>query len=130
MHSQRVQLAVAAAAGIVSGFLPWVSLGILSVSGTDGTDGWIVIGIFAVALICALTGTKEAALQGGGRGASIAMGVLGALMGAWKLSDVSSIAGQGEDNPFAKAVSPGAGLYLMLIAGIAVVVVAVRRPTR
>jgi hypothetical protein len=125
MHSQRTMVAIAAAAGIASAFMPWVSMGMLSVSGTDGSDGWIVIGIFSVALIMALAGAKDAPMRGGGRGAVITMGILGAALGGWKLSDVSSV--NVSDNPFARGISAGAGLYLMLVAGIALVVVSAKK---
>jgi hypothetical protein len=125
MHSQRTLALIAAVAGIVSAFMPWVSMGMLSVSGTDGSDGWIVIGIFAIGLIGALAGTKQGAMSGGGRIAAILSGVLGACMGIWKISDVSSV--RGKAGAFGAAVHTGIGLYIMAIAGIALVIVSLRK---
>jgi hypothetical protein len=55
--SQRWVLIVAAAAWTLCTFLPWINIPIRgSVAGTEG-DGWITLGIFALALLITLTGT-------------------------------------------------------------------------
>lgn len=115
MHTQRTLMVVAAAAGIVSAFLPWVSMGIISVSGVDGADGWLVIGLFGVPLIVGLAGGKHTPLSGGARASAILCGALGGALGVWKLADVSAM--RDSDGVLARAIHAGAGLYLMVAAG-------------
>ena len=122
MHAQRVGVAVAAAAGMLSAFLPWVTFGPMSAAGTDGTDGWIVLGVFAVPFLMAIAGGSVV-----GRVLSAIAGVLGLACGVFKIVQLSQAKSELRDNPFAGAISPGIGLFVMIIAGLVVIVFAAIR---
>lgn len=122
MSSQQVVLIVAAAAGMLGTFLPWINIPIRgSVAGTEG-DGWITLAIFAIALLVTLSGTP-----GIGRRIWIGLaGVAAAVVGGYDAANImarkSELAAEG--NRFAEAlassVSIGAGLYLVIVAGLVV----------
>lgn len=115
-----------AAIGVVSAFLPWITLPIIgSKSGVDGTDGWIAVGMFGVAAIIALAGPS---VMGSGRRTWFGiLGILGLGLGLWKISDVYSIQSQmaaegGFGSRMAEAISVGIGLWLLAAAGAGMIV--------
>lgn len=129
IHNQRFAISVAAGAGMLSTFLPWVHAPIIgSVSGTAG-DGWITLVLFVPAMVLALLGEKSQILDGGQRlGAVIPAGVAG-LIGLIKIVNFySTMSNAARDNPFAKAFSGtvqiGIGIYLLIAAGAAVGILA------
>jgi hypothetical protein len=78
MSRQRIALIVAAAAGMLGTFLPWINIPIRgAVNGTEG-DGWITLGIFSFALLIAVTGEAEGLL---GRSGLVLMGTIAAAVG-------------------------------------------------
>ncbi len=89
LHSQRTWIMVMGAAGIVSAFLPWITAPIVgSVSGVDGPDGWLVVGIFFVALLIGLKGNRSLSLSFGARAALAIVGIAGTAIAAWKISTI------------------------------------------
>lgn len=125
-------------AAIIGSFMPWAKvsapiLGTMTVSGVDGSDGWITAGLgLAIAVYAglALRGQRMplvvpvlAALS--------ALGLLG--LGAWKIVDLQSAEADmrasmsGEDDPLglgkamsaATQMSVGSGLWLLTLAGLA-----------
>lgn len=122
VSGQRVVLMIAAAAGMVGTFLPWINVPIVgAVPGTKG-DGWITFGIFAVALFSMLGDAP-----GMGRRIWIALVGAGAVaVGGYDAAGISArkaeVAAEGGrfGEALANAVSIGAGLYLVIIAGLAV----------
>lgn len=108
-------------------FLPWVHAPIIgSVFGTAG-DGWITLVLFIPAMVLALSGTKLYPVMGGARlGAAIPAGIA-AFIGLEKIVSFKSKMGDlPRDNPFAQALSAsvqiGIGIYLLIAAGITLVV--------
>ena len=130
MHKQRLYVLIAAAAGMLGTFLPWVSLPFLgSVSGVNaGADGWISFVFFGVVVAMTLIGNRESLLEGYQFTLSVVFGAVGAIFGLWKIIDINSVMGgkgQGEmGKAMGKMISVGFGLYLIVLAGIAVVVLA------
>jgi hypothetical protein len=127
LHRQRFVVAVAASAGMLATFLPWVHAPIVgTIMGTAG-DGWITLALFIPAAVLALRGVKDQPLEGGYRlGAAIPAGIA-AMIGIVKLGDIIARKNDlPQDNPLAKAISAsvqiGFGLYLLIAAGIALVV--------
>jgi len=120
MNPQRVWVCIAAGLGILSALLPWVSIGLVSVSGTSGGDGLIVIGLFVVGLITALSHPRGEPLGRGGRTTVLLVGLLGAGVGGWKIVQV------GEASRGMFRASPGVGLYLMIVAGLAMFILGLR----
>jgi len=121
-HSQRTWIMVMGAAGILSAFLPWITAPIVgSVSGIDGPDGWLVVGIFVVALLIGLTGNRSQSLSFGGRAGVAIFGIAGTALAAWKISSIYEMKSSGGNSnlevALSNAISVGAGLWVMAVAG-------------
>jgi len=127
MNKQRLGILIAAAVGMLATFLPWINTFMGSVAGSSG-DGWISFGLFAIVLILVLTGDKKTRLAGKKFIASLVMAVLAGALGIWKIVDFkSSMSEAMGGDPFSEALgagfSIGMGLYLMVLAAIAVLVI-------
>lgn len=119
---QRWVLIIAAAAGMLGTFLPWINIPLRgAVSGTEG-DGWITLGFFALALFITLTGTP-------GLGRRLCIGLAGLVASAMGVYDVANISARKAEmasdggrlaEALANSISIGAGLYLVIIAGLVV----------
>ena len=96
---------------IVGTFGPWASLGFISVSGINTDDGKIVFGMGLVAVIVSLV---LRAGKMGGKSGRILLGILGVLIAAASAYDLNNLAGLA-----------GWGIYLDLLAGVGLVVLAV-----
>jgi len=133
MHKQKIALIVAAAIGMLSIFLPWANVPLLgSISGTSSNIGWIMFVLFGItlAVILFLGDRKKAVDQKDLKQIAgiIAPAAIAALIAIWQMiSFNSSMKGLGADNPYAallsSSVSLGIGLYIAIIAGIAVVAI-------
>jgi hypothetical protein len=126
MHQQRLAIVIAAAVGMLGTFLPWVSVPFLgSISGARG-DGWISFVLFLVALLMALLGNKQSIMKGIQFVVAIVFGALAAALGVWKILDINSAMGETTaENPLSQSlgsiVSIGIGLYVIVVAGIAII---------
>lgn len=107
--------------GVIGAFLPWATFGIFSVAGTDG-DGVITLILFIVFGLIGLwlgrQGDPNVAM-----GVKVLSIVLMAVVVVIAVYDIANISSEGDS--FIK-VSPGGGLYLTLISGIAGLIVAAR----
>jgi len=128
---QRIAIIIAAGAGMLGTFLPWVTVPILgSVNGTAGDgQGWIPFGLLAVSLVTALLGTLGYGLSGEQRliGAGTALAASGVAL--WKVIEFKKkMSDAPDDNPIAKALASsvqlGPGLIVIILAGIAVAIIA------
>ena len=126
MHKQRIAILITAIIGGIGTFLPWAEVPFLgSINGTEG-DGWITLGLFAVPLILALIGKSEEPLKGPKLiGASIAS-FFAAIIGFIDLNDISGLSGSNDmiSQMMGDMVSVGSGLYVIIIAGIALPILA------
>ncbi len=128
-HKQRLAILIAAGLGMVATFLPWVHAPIIgAVAGTRG-DGWITLVLFAPAMIAALIGSTSLPLTGAQRLAVVLPAGIAGLIGVWKIIDFNiRMAQLQDDSPFAAALSLsvdiGIGLYLLVVAGGTVPIVA------
>jgi hypothetical protein len=94
---------------VVGGFGPWATaLNVISVSGTRGGDGWIVIGAAAVA-----GGVLFASPRGAGPVLAILAGIGGIFVGVVDLNDISSRSA---------AVEPAWGIYAVLVGSATLVI--------
>jgi hypothetical protein len=133
MHKAKLYTIIAAGVGALASFLPWASVKAFgmsaSVSGVDGSDGWINIFLFAPAIVLCLMGNKLQPLAGGHQlGAVIPAGIAG-ILGLYKIIQVSGTGptkGKGGEIPEAVGkmmdvgASPGIGLFLIVLAAVAV----------
>ncbi len=123
MHKQRIALLIACGIGIIATFLPWVNAPFIgSVSGSAG-DGWFSFTFFTIAGIICLFGNRANMIKKGQVIAVIFFALLSVALGIWKLIDISSIIGR--DNIFSASVTPGIGLFAIILAGIALPVIIV-----
>ncbi|MDA9775431.1 hypothetical protein N9B67_03810 [Algibacter sp.] len=127
MNKQRLAILTVAGLGVLATFLPWVKVPILgSVNGTQG-DGWITLVLFAIAILISLSKDKTKAIEGGLLYAAILPGGLAGALGLWKIIDFNSKMEELGGNVMAEAigstVSIGIGLYLVVLAGIALPIV-------
>ena len=127
MSQQRLYVLIAAAAGMLGTFLPWVSAPIIGgISGTAG-DGWFTFILFGVAVFVALQGDRTKNLDQKQFLAVCVTSGLAALFALWKIINFNNSMGQlaGRDGMFSgmftSTVSIGVGLYLIVLAGIAVI---------
>lgn len=131
MNKQRIAILIVAGLGALGTFMPWVKVPIVgSISGTKG-DGWITFALFAVPIIISLINDKSKSLKGGLLIAAVLPGLAAGIIGIWKILDFNSKISEMsnlEDNPFAQAieatVSIEFGLYLIVLTGILLPLVA------
>lgn len=130
MHSQRVGIFLAAAAGMLGTFLPWMNIPIIgSITGTQGEgwfNGWITFALFGFTLLLTLVGNKQSVLRGGQFLGAMLCSVAAGGIGLWKIIDFhTSIGDTASDNALSRVVgsvlSVGVGLYLIVGAGVAVI---------
>lgn len=122
MNKQRLAVLIVASLGVLATFMPWVKVPIVgTINGTKG-DGWITLILFAVSLIISLLNDKKAALKGKLLYGAIIPSILAGIIGIWKIIEFNSKTSDFGDNPFAQAfgaaVSIEFGLYLVVLAGI------------
>jgi len=122
MHKQRLGILIAAAAGMLGVFLPWVTVPFLgSVSGINaGITGWLLLILFGAALAMALIGNKQSILTGASFWAAIFLGALSSLIAILNILNYKTEVGKA--GGLGSAVSLGIGIYVIVLAGIAVVV--------
>jgi len=128
MNKQRLGILIVASLGALATFLPWVKAPIIgTINGTKG-DGWITLVLFAIPLIISLLNDKTQAIKGGLLVGAIIPSIIAGIVGVWKIIDFNSKMSDIGDNPFAQAlgatVSIEIGLYLVVLAGFALPLIA------
>lgn len=89
MHKERIWIASIAGFGLLTPFLPWVTVfGLIGVTGTEVAQGWLVFIIFAAAVPLALTGSRAFALDNGRRGGIAVIGLAATGFGVWKAIEI------------------------------------------
>jgi hypothetical protein len=106
-----VALALAAVT-IIGNFVPWATLGELSAAGIDGTDGKIVIGLMALAIVALLVGARGA--RKGFYITAMVFAALAAGVGALNVTDIQD-----------RGLDFGAGIFMVIGGAIAFIVVCI-----
>lgn len=89
MHKERIWIASIAGFGLLTPFLPWVTvMGLLGVTGTEVAQGWLVFVIFAAVVALALTGSRAYGLDNGRRGGVAVLGLAATGFGIWKAIEI------------------------------------------
>ena len=154
MHKQRIWLASIAGFGLVSVFLPWVSvMGLIGVSGLDVGQGWVALLLFGAALVVAVSGARAYALDGVRRGIVAVLGLAATGFGIWKYIEIKNhtvdvggeigreIARQTDDataelgtelakgmsTMFGELLAVDFGIYCVIAAGVALVIAALSK---
>ncbi len=124
INTQRLAVSIAALVGIVSCFLPWMRVaGIASVSAfSAGIWGWLTFLLFVAPIVISLMKDREQNLEHPMSLVVMITGGLPALIGLWNLISLLTAGGSDAEVAafFGALVSPGFGLYLTIIAGIAI----------
>lgn len=125
MSKQRLAILITSALGILSIFMPWITIPILgSMDGTKVKFGWMVLALFIVVLISSLLGNRNKSMRGGIFLLAVVPGILAAMAAILQL--VIIILGKFVDtgDPLQKAMAPvingGFGIYLAILAALAI----------
>lgn len=117
MKKQKLATIGAAGLGVVSSFLPWVTINMLfvskSASGIDGGDGYISMLLFLIIITIALVGGLS---ENYTKKSLIAITVLGGLCSLLGLYEIGNI------KDASKVASIGIGLFLLILSGVATIV--------
>ena len=129
MNKQRVSVLLAAGAGIVGTLMPWVTVSMLGISQSEnglGTgDGKIIIGLFGIACLLSLLGDWSFGVEGGARIGAIVLGLVGAIIALMDINNFhEKVGGMGG------LASIGFGLYLIVIAGVLLPILAFAVPSQ
>jgi len=118
MNKQRIAIAIASGFGMLATFLPWVSTPLLSINGANMQDGsgWISFVVFALPLIFVFLGDKAKPLAK----AKYVLAALGLANAIFGISIIALIGERASNLLLGGAITVGFGLYLVIIAGIAV----------
>jgi hypothetical protein len=129
MHTQRIILLVAAAAGVISAFMEWLSFSFFGFSGMDIGEGWIPCAIFGAVAGAGLFGPWKARPPAvpAAIGAVLAAGGIGFAIWTYIRAgrgelDIAGTGGGELGDPrmleaMKKVFEPGLGLYVMMGAG-------------
>ena len=122
MHKQRLGMLIAAGIGILGVFLPWFSVSFAgSVSGiTVGDTGWLILIFFAAALAMTLIGKKQSILKGAAFWIAIVLSALSSLIAILNILDYKSEVSK-SGGGLGSMISLGIGIYIVVLAGIAVI---------
>lgn len=125
MHRQRLAIAIAAAAGMLATFLPWYHVPLAgAVTGSRG-DGWITFFLFLPAAVLCFTGDRSRSLTSAARLGGVIPAVIASLVAV-----ISAVGNKSAErkNPLSAALMEatdiGIGIFLVVAAGIAVLVFA------
>ena len=129
MNKQRVSVLLAAGAGIVGTLMPWVTVSMLGISQSEnglGTgDGKIIIVLFGIACLVSLLGDWRFGVEGGARIGAIVLGLAGAIIAIMDINNFHTKIGGGGGG----MISIGFGLYLIVIAGFLLPILAFAVPS-
>ncbi|MCL2368936.1 MAG: hypothetical protein FWC72_08055 [Oscillospiraceae bacterium] len=118
ISKQRLILLVASALGAIAAFLPWATFLRISLSGFEGYGhGRITVALFAAACLICLFGKMKKPLSEV-KYLVLAAGVVSVGVAVFNIVNLVR-AGAGVE----MSLAPGVGLYLTLLAGLALVVV-------
>jgi hypothetical protein len=128
-HKQRIAILACAGVGMLASFLPWVQTSMGSGSGVDGWKGWLSLCLFVPAIVLGLRGNHSTPVLGNFRFGAVIPAALATVMGLHILIglNVRNDPSQ-EQNAIAKAmkisfdIHAGIGLYLLILAGITMIV--------
>lgn len=125
MNKQRTAVLAIAVLGMSATFMPWAELPILGgMSGTNNNLGWISFGLFALPALLSIVGDKSENMKLGLLLLAIVSSLFAAFLGGFTIREFGNAADEmaGEnlfDDLILPHMSPGYGLYVVIIAGVA-----------
>ncbi len=128
MNKQRLSVLLAAGAGVVGTLMPWFTVSMLGMSQSEsgiGTgDGKIIIVLFGIACLLSLAGDWRFGVEGGARIVASILGLVGAIIAIMDINNFHTKIGG-----FGGMASIGFGLYLIVIAGFLLPILAFAVPS-
>lgn len=130
MDKQKKLLIIPCVSGMISAFLPWVTVPILgSLSGTSDKTGWIIFALFGTALVICLGGDHKDALTGKYKAGIISTIALASIIGIVEIIDLKNITPLGKERDIfgeviANTFEIGIGLYLEVLSGVISLIIA------
>jgi hypothetical protein len=134
MNKQKLAIVIVAGLGILATFFPWVFISIHgsvskiiqsggmhgSVSGIE-SGGWKTLILFAIPLILCLLKDKQTPLKDGTLYGAIIPSIIALAVGIWEIIEILD---DGSSKLLSVDVSIGFGLYMVVLAGIAIPIIA------
>ena len=128
MNRQRLSMLLAAGAGVVGTLMPWITVSMLGISrsesGIGTSDGKIIIVLFGIACLISLLGDWRFGVEGGARIGAVVLGLAGAIIAIMDINNFNTKIGAGGG-----MISIGFGLYLIVIAGFLLPILAFAVPS-
>jgi len=129
MHKQRLAILIVAGIGMLAIFMPWYKSPITgTVDGTQGALGWIIFSLFTIPLAFSLLDNRTNAIRKTPLYVAMIAGILSASLGLYAILSVAIYLNAEMDSGSLDSqlyrISFGFGLYLTVIAGIAIPIVA------
>ena len=113
MHISRILGIVGFVLALIGNFLPWVSMGGQSMSGSAG-DGWFPVIFLIPVVVIAFLGNRKGGF-GKGKGLTVLiLGVLATLFMIWKIIQISGAGGELGD---LLEISLGIGIFVETAGG-------------
>ena len=108
MHISRILGIVGFVLALIGNFLPWASMGGMSISGSAG-DGWFPVVFLIPVVVLAFLGNRKGGF-GKGKGLTVLiLGVLATLFMIWKIIQIS---GADDELGGLLEISLGIGIYI------------------
>ena len=129
MNKQRLSVLLAAGAGVVGTLMPWITVSMFGISrsesGIGTSDGKVIIVLFGIACVISLLGDWRFGVEGGARIGAIVLGLVGAIIALMDINNFhEKVGGMGG------LASIGFGLYLIVIAGVLLPILAFAVPSQ
>ena len=117
MNAQRIVVLILSILGMIGIFMPWVSIPFATVNGIDANgDQWVVVAGFGICLIMAFVGDRKWSMSAGALVTVWIFSLGVAALGIYEISEIKrKIA---EDPKAGEVMKVGNGLYLIVVAGI------------
>jgi len=128
MNKQKLSIIITAGVGVIATFLPWVTVPVLgSINGARGI-GWLTLALFIAVIVVNLIGNQTERLKGLHLYGTIGAGLISAIVATIKIVEFYINISNIETNMFTEAlkntVSLSIGIYLVVLAGLAIPIVA------
>ena len=101
---------------VAGAFLPWVTLGVFSANGMEGSDGWLVLAVGGLMALIGLANLKDEGRTSVAI-AGILLGLLAVVIGVSKVQSIEDIAST-DDILAGRLVQVGLGIYAIIVGGI------------
>lgn len=123
MNKQRQVILIIAIIGMLATFMPWVNIPIIgAINGARGI-GWLTLILYAIPAVVTLLNDRTKQLEGASFYLALVPGIICSIIAIYKIIEFNSAMGD-SGTPYAddigSGITIGFGLYLVILAGIAI----------